>query len=75
MTMLVGVAAVLGMNCQGLAPSAIIESIQHGMTIRVFVAAAEWLTAIAAGYAAARIGALSAPDYPCFIAAMPARSF
>jgi len=55
MTTLVGVAAVLGMTCQGLAPGAIIESIQHGMTIRVFVAAAEWLTAIAAGFAAVRI--------------------
>ncbi len=57
MTTLVGVAAVLGMNSRGLAPGAIVELIQHGMAIRGFVAAAEWLTAIAAGYTAARVGA------------------
>jgi hypothetical protein len=55
MTMLVGVAAVVGMNLQGLSPDAILQSMQHGIAIRGFVAAAEWLTAIAGGYAAARI--------------------
>jgi hypothetical protein len=57
MTTLVGIAAVVGMNLQGAAPDAILRSLQHGAAIRGFVAAAEWLTAIAAGYVAARVAA------------------
>jgi len=57
MTMLVGVAAVVGMNLQGLSPETMIDRLQHGAEFRGFVAAAEWLTAMAAGYVAARIAA------------------
>lgn len=55
MTTLVGVAAVVGMSLQGLSPEAMLYSLQHGMEFRGFVAAAEWLTAMAGGYAAVRI--------------------
>ena len=57
MTTLVGVAAVVGMNLQGLSPDAILQEFRQGIAIRGFIVAAELLTAIAAGYVAARIAA------------------
>ncbi len=54
MTTVIGIAAVVGMNLQGLSPEAMLHAMQHGIAFRAFVIAGEWLTAFAAGYAAAR---------------------
>jgi len=57
MTTLVGVAAVVGMNLQGLSPDSVLQEFRQGVAIRGFIAAAELLTAIVGGYVAARIAA------------------
>lgn len=55
MTTLVGIAAVIGMNLQGLSPEAMLDALRFSITFRALVVAGEWLTAFAGGYAAARI--------------------
>jgi hypothetical protein len=69
MTTLIGVAAVVGMNLQGLSPETMRATLEHGIAFRGFVVAAEWITAVAGGYAAVRVAACRRQTAHAFSAA------